>query len=71
MAGRADKGLIVTTGTYTREARIEAQRDGATQIDLIDGEDLVDKLKTLGIGVKVQQKVIEEITIEKEYFDKL
>jgi restriction system protein len=43
--GKADKGLMITTGTFTREARKEAQRDGAFGIDLIDGDELVDRLK--------------------------
>ena len=45
MIGRTDKGLIVTTGNFTREAVREATRDGAPEIDLIDGEQLIDKLK--------------------------
>lgn len=45
MVGRADKGLIITTGSFTRDASLEATRDGAPPIDLIDGEQLVDKLK--------------------------
>jgi len=69
--GRADKGLIITTGVFTRDARIEAQRDGTTPIDLIDGEDLVEKLKELGIGVEVKEKIVEEIIIQRDYFDKL
>ena len=69
--GRADKGLIITTGTFTRDARLEAQRDGATPIDLIDGEELVEKLKTLEIGVEVKERTIEEVRILKDYFDKL
>ena len=69
--GRADKGLIITTGTFTRDARDEAQRDGATPIDLIDGEELVEKLKELEIGVEVKQKIVEEVVIQHDYFDKL
>ena len=38
MAGRADKGVILTTGTFTMEAQREATRDGAPPIDLIDGQ---------------------------------
>jgi restriction system protein len=68
MVGRADKGLLITTGTFTREARKEAQRDGAPPLDLIDGEDLVEKLKELGIGVQVQKKVIEEVSVDESYF---
>jgi restriction system protein len=45
MIGRADRGLVITTGTFSREAKLEASRDGAPPIDLIDGEQLLDKLK--------------------------
>ena len=68
MVGRADKGLLMTTGTFTKDARIEAQRDGAPPIDLIDGEALVNKLKELRIGVVVAEKVVEEVIIQKDFF---
>jgi restriction system protein len=71
LVGRADKGLIITTGTFTRDARLEAQRDGATPIDLIDGEELVEKLKELEIGVEVKEKIVQEILIQKDYFEKI
>jgi len=60
--------LLITTGRFSRDARAEAQRDGAMPIDLIDGEELVQKLKELEIGVEVKQKVVEEIKVQKEYF---
>ncbi len=69
MTGRADKGLFMTTGTFTREAVKEATRDGAPPIDLIDGEQLCDKLKELKLGVQTKQ--IEVIDINKDWFDKL
>lgn len=71
MVGRADKGLLITTGTFTREARRESQRDGAPPIDLIDGEDLVAKLKELGMGITLKQKVIEEVNVDATYFKNL
>ncbi len=71
MVGRADKGLFMTTGTFTREARKEAQRDGAPPLDLIDGEDLVAKLKELGMGIEVKEKIIEEVNVDKSYFENL
>jgi len=71
MQGRADKGLIISTGTFTRDARQEAQRDGASPIDLIDGEMLTEKLKELRLGVLVQEKVIEDIEIDDEWFSNL
>ena len=51
MAGRADKGIIVTTGTFTAEARREASRDGVPPIELIDGERLIDMLESLELGL--------------------
>lgn len=71
LVGRADKGLIISTGSFSRDARAEAQRDGATPIDLIDGEDLIEKLKLLSIGVNVTERIVEEVTINHEYFQKL
>lgn len=68
MVGRADKGLLITTGTFTKDARTEAQRDGAPPIDLIDGEALVEKLKELRIGVQIKERVVEEVFIDEEYF---
>lgn len=64
MVGRADKGLIITTGTFTPDARREATRDGAPAIDLVDGDALCDLLKSLRIGVKVQ--TIESVTIDRD-----
>lgn len=69
MQGRADKGLVITTGTFTREAIKEATRDGAPPIDLIDGELLCEKLKELKLGVET--KLTESVDIKKDWFDKL
>ncbi|MBN8918210.1 MAG: restriction endonuclease [Rhizobiales bacterium] len=62
MVGRADKGLIITTGNFTTEARREATRDGAPAIDLVDGDALCELLKDLKIGVKVE--TIESVSID-------
>lgn len=69
MQGRADKGLVITTGTFTREAIKEATRDGAPPIDLIDGELLCDKLKELRLGVDT--RLIESVEVKGEWFDNL
>ena len=53
MQGRTDKGLFATTGTFSTKAVSEATRDGAPPIDLLDGQQLVLRLKELGLGVKV------------------
>ncbi len=71
MQGRADKGLIITTGTFTADARKEATRDGAPAIDLIDGEALCQLLKERGLGVRVREVVREEVTVVPEFFDEI
>ena len=68
MIGRTDKGLIVTTGNYTPAAVREATRDGAPEIDLIDGDLLMDKLKELSLGVKTEEVVIERVTVNPDFF---
>ena len=67
MQGRADRGLIIATGTFSSEARREASRDGAPPIDLVDGESLVDRLKQLRLGVKVE--MVEQITVETNWWE--
>jgi restriction system protein len=69
MQGRTDKGLLITTGTFTRDAIKEATRDGAPPIDLIDGEQLVLRLKELGLGVKII--MIESVEVDANWFAKI
>ena len=66
LQGRADKGLLITTGSFTREAVKEATRDGAPPIDLVDGDQLADKLKDLGLGVKTS--TIEKVDVNESWF---
>ena len=68
LVGRADKGLFITTGRFTAEASREAVRDGATVIDLVDGEVFCDLLKQYSLGTSI--KVIEEVQIDESFFDK-
>lgn len=56
LQGRADKGIIITTGQFTREARQEAIRDGATPIELVDGEKLIDMFASLELGLVPRQE---------------
>lgn len=67
MQGRADKGLIITTGTFTADARREATRDGAPAIDLVDGELLCELLKERRLGVAVREVRTEEVTIDTAF----
>jgi restriction system protein len=69
MAGRGEKGLFITTGSFTRDAQNEANRDGAPPIDLVDGEQLCDLLKDYGLGVKVQQRIEYDVTVVSSFFD--
>jgi restriction system protein len=69
MVGRADKGLILTTGTFTPEARREATRDGAPAIDLVDGDALSELIKHLKIGVTI--RLVEDVEVVAEYFQSL
>jgi restriction system protein len=71
MVGRADKGLLITTGNFTRNAVQEATRDGAPAIDLIDGDKLVDLLKDLQLGVKSEKIEVEQISIERDWFSRV
>jgi restriction system protein len=67
MVGRADKGLLITTGNFTKEAIWEATRDGAPAIDLIDGDLLIEKLKELKLGVLTERVEVEQVTIDKNW----
>lgn len=71
MQGRADKGLVITTGTFTPDARREATRDGAPAIDLIDGEALCDLLRDVNLGVVVRPVTTYEISIDDAFFDEV
>lgn len=62
--GRADKGIIITTGVFSNEAKNEARRDGALMIDLIDGIELAHKLKEYNLGVKI----VEQVEIIDDWF---
>ena len=64
--GHADKGLFITTGTFSPAAVREATRDGAPPIDLVDGVELTAKLKELGLGVR--REMIENITVDEQWF---
>jgi restriction system protein len=65
MMGRADKGIILTTGTFTPEAKKEAIRDGVPAIELVDGEKLIDIFESLELGLK-HKKAFD---IDEKFFD--
>jgi restriction system protein len=69
LVGRTDKGLFITTGTFSAEAKKEATRDGAPPIDLIDGDQLCELLKNLKLGVTT--KTVEEVEINPKWFEEI
>ena len=71
MSGRGEKGMLITTGSFTRDAQAEASRDGAPPVELIDGDDLCDLLKQYGLGVVTTERIIEEVTIDETFIESL
>jgi restriction system protein len=67
MQGRADKGLIVTTGVFTSDARKEATRDGVPPIELVDGEKLVAMFERAKLGLRPVQTFEVEDTFFEEF----
>jgi restriction system protein len=65
MQGRADKGIILTTGTFTVEAKKEARRDGAPPIELVDGDDLVKLFENLEFGLRPRKTY----DLDEAFFD--
>ncbi len=59
MQGRADKGIIITTGRFTAEAKREAVRDGVPPIELIDSERLISLFEKYELGLK--PKVVYDV----------
>jgi len=71
MAGRGDKGLLITTGTFTADAKKEATRDGAPPIDLIDGDRLCELLKRYDLGVRTATRTVEDVSIDRAFFGEI
>ncbi len=65
MLGRADKGIILTTGTFTQDARREARRDGAPPVELVDGDKLVEMFEKLELGLTPRTT----FDIDQKFFD--
>src|SRR5437667_2337885 len=67
MAGRANKGIMLTTGAFTADARAAASRDGVPPIELIDGEKLTDMLEQLELGIRPVKTYEVDHTFFKEF----
>ena len=68
MSGRGEKGLLITTASFTQSARDEATRDGAPAVELISGDELCDLLKEHALGVTATERVVEEVEVDTEFF---
>ena len=62
MDGRAGRGLLITTSTFTRSAEDEARRFGEKQIDLIDGVELARLMREFKLGLK------QELSLDEEFY---
>lgn len=71
MAGRGDKGLLITTGSFTADAKKEATRDGAPPIDLIDGDRLCGLLKQYELGVRTTTRTVEDVSVDSGFFGEI
>ena len=67
MQGRADKGLIITTGAFTLEAKKEARRDGVPPIELVDGDTLVEMFEQHELGLIPKRSYDIDEMFFKEY----
>lgn len=63
--GRADKGIIITTGTFTSDARKESTRDGVPPIELVDSEKLLSMFEELELGLRP----IKAYEVDPRFFD--
>lgn len=70
MIGRAEKGMILTTGTFSEDAKREASRDGAPPIELIDGVKLVELFESVQLGVIPKTVYEVDLKFFENYLEK-
>jgi restriction system protein len=66
MLGRAEKGIIITTSGFSNAAIQEASREGAPQVELVDGDKLVDMFQRVELGV--YKRTVYDV--DPAYFEK-
>jgi restriction system protein len=71
MTGRGEKGLLITTGTFTSSANAEATRDGAPPVDLIDGSELVELMRQYELGVRSIPRTVYDVEVDTEWFKRV
>lgn len=70
-AGRADKGLLITLGSFTQEATRDAARGNVPTVELIDGQEFVQKLKERSLGVETERVIVERVVINQQFYSDL
>lgn len=71
MIGRAEKGMILTTGTFSEDAKREASRDGAPPIELINGEKLIELFEKVNLGVKPKTVYEVDLKFFQQYIEQV
>ena len=66
--GKADRGILITTGHFTPAAETQAQAPGAFPVDLVDGDALCELLRENSLGVRTVERKVEDITVDQAYF---
>lgn len=67
LATNIEKGVFITTGSFTKAARDEASEQGKQQIDLIDGDEFMNKLAEYSIGLKE----VKTYDIDENFFNNI
>lgn len=67
MQGRAEKGIILTTGTFSADAKREAVREGVPPIELVDGQRLIQMFEQLQLGLRPRTTYDLDPEFFKEY----
>ena len=62
-----EKGVLITTGAFTKAAKDEASSEGKRLIDLMDGEELINKLAEYGIGLNE----VKSYEVDEDFFNSL
>lgn len=70
-ASRADKAVFITTGKFTPQGMLESERASALNVQLIDGEKLIDLMKSQGMGVRTERIIVERTIIDEDWFKEL
>jgi len=66
--GRADKGLLISTDSFTQEAQLKAASERIPEINLVDSAQLIDTLKALQLGLRSERVIVERVLLDEAWF---